>query len=321
MENLQESGVLKELGLNGKNNWILYDEKPRAFFQHLARNIDSDNILTESELKKYNQLLSTGQFLEDDALLEELKALELNYSGILSVTDEDIDSMERELKFIKSDNLERNDRLERMETSAKRQRQSAEAFEEKSFEIDYQRKQLEKESLQKANSLSELQQLNQKQVVELKKTYSQPSYPPVLVYQMPLDQYILKFEQILAQLELFMRNNFGITNTHEEPNDWQSNSSVFEIKKRIQEMEEKNFEKSLTLAGWQNLIENLDQYKYLSFNEMCSMSEEIEMEIENLNLQLAVIQKEAYMLVEQSSEREIVKVFHEHLKAKNKRAL
>lgn len=86
-------------------------------------------------------------------------------------------------------------------------------------------------------------------------------------------------------------------------------------------MEEKNFYESQTLAGYQNVIENLAKYKTFSFNKMSEMKENIEMELENLNMQLEVIQKEAYLLVKESSERTIVKVFHEHLKAKNKRAL
>lgn len=70
-----------------------------------------------------------------------------------------------------------------------------------------------------------------------------------------------------------------------------------------------------------NIIENIEQYKNLDSSEMRSMIEEIELEAENLNLQFEVIHKEACMLVAQSAEQEIIKVFCDHFKAKNKRAL
>jgi hypothetical protein len=49
MENLKDSKTLKELGLNEKNEWILYDEKPKAFFEFLTQSIDADNILSEAQ--------------------------------------------------------------------------------------------------------------------------------------------------------------------------------------------------------------------------------------------------------------------------------
>jgi hypothetical protein len=146
--------------------------------------------------------------------------------------------------------------------------------------------------------------------------------PPSLVYQMPLDQHFHKCDQLLAQLELFMRKNFNITSSAEEaPNDWISHTSVIEIKKRIQEVEEKKFEEGLTTAGMNNIIERIDQFKTLDSNAMRSMIEEMEVETDNMSLQFEVIHKEACMLVEQSTEQEVLKVFHEHFKGKNKRAL
>lgn len=139
---------------------------------------------------------------------------------------------------------------------------------------------------------------------------------------MSLDQHFHKCDQLLAQLELFMRKNFNITNSAEEmQNDWLSHTSIIEIKKRIREVEEKKFEEGLTAAGMNNIIASIDQFKSFDSNEMRSMIEEMEVETENMALQFEVIHKEACMLVEQSTDQEIVKVFHEHFKGKNKRAL
>lgn len=139
---------------------------------------------------------------------------------------------------------------------------------------------------------------------------------------MPIDQHFHKCEQLLAQLELFMRKNFNITSSAEEiQHDWLSNSSITEVKKRIQEVEEKKLDEGLTAAGMTSIIENLENFRSLDSTEMRSMIEEMEVETENMALQFDVIHKEACMLVEQSMEQEIVKIFHEHLLGKNKRAL
>jgi hypothetical protein len=139
---------------------------------------------------------------------------------------------------------------------------------------------------------------------------------------MPIDQHFHKCDQLLSSLELFMRKNFNISNSVEEmQTDWLSHTSIIEIKKRIQEVEEKKFEEGLTAAGMNSIIANIDHFKSLDSNEMRTMMEEMEVETENMALEFEVIHKEACMLVEQSTEQEIVNVFHEHFKGKNKRAL
>jgi chromosome segregation ATPase len=118
--------------------------------------------------------LSKDDFLEGDALNEELKALESHFPGILTITDEEIETMERQLKFLENDTKERKERIIRMEGCEKRQLRDIEALEKKHFELDYQGKQLEEECMQKACNLERLQKSNQKKIVDLKQTYTQP---------------------------------------------------------------------------------------------------------------------------------------------------
>jgi chromosome segregation ATPase len=174
MENLQSSKVLVELGLNEKNQWILYDEKPRKFFEYIAENLDEDNILTEKELKKYNDLVSAGLFLEGEALTEQMKTLESYFPGILSITDESVEEMERELKFLEADTQEREARILRMEETEKQLSNEIEVLEKKQIEIDYQEKQLTLECTEKAKILTELQQSNQQLIIHLNEIYTQP---------------------------------------------------------------------------------------------------------------------------------------------------
>jgi hypothetical protein len=138
---------------------------------------------------------------------------------------------------------------------------------------------------------------------------------------MPLDQHFHKCDQLLTQLELFMRNNFNISVVSEEIQSELMHTSVIELRKKIQEIEEKKFEKGSTTAGMKNIFENIEQFKSLELSEMRLQTEEIEIETENMVLQFEVIHKEACTLVEQSTEHEIVRIFYEHFKGKNVRAL
>jgi HAUS augmin-like complex subunit 3 len=172
MEHLRDSKTLKALGMNEKNQWILYDEKPKGFIEHLSSNIDNNNILSEIELKQYEELCAACQFLEGDTLLEELKALESHFPGILTANDEEIETAESELKFLENGTRERKNRIKRMENSEKKQLKVIEAIEKRHFELNYQHNHLEKDSMQKSNVLSELQKTNQNRIVDLKNIYT-----------------------------------------------------------------------------------------------------------------------------------------------------
>lgn len=173
MEKLQKSGVLKNLGLDEKNTWILYDEAPRDFFEHLAANLDEANILTEIEYEQYKDLLVSSQFLEGDALTEELKELESQFPGILEINDDSIEELEQEFKQLESEQRDRVDRIARMEETVKQQRKYNAELEMKSFDLDYQEDQVTKECIEKVKKLSELQESNQLKIVQLTQTYMQ----------------------------------------------------------------------------------------------------------------------------------------------------
>lgn len=173
---LTNSKVLKELGLNEKNQWILYDEKAKKFFEYLAGNIDEENILTKTETEALEEIKAAGKFLEGDALTEELKTLETYFPGILSVTDESIEEMEQELKFLQADTKEREERIRRMEETQKQQLKEKEVLEKRNIELDYQVKMLAEESLDKAQKLEEHQKSNQKMILEFKQTFEPVSF-------------------------------------------------------------------------------------------------------------------------------------------------
>lgn len=175
MDSLLGSKVLKDIGLDDKNQWILYDEQARTFFDYLSCIIDEDNILSSAELEKSENLKATGKYLQPgDALDEELKALEAHFPGILSITDESIEEMKRELNFLECDTSERGSRLARMLESEKQEIREIEIIEKQNIELEYQENMLTNGCLEKAKILNELEIGNQQKVLDLKQIYLQP---------------------------------------------------------------------------------------------------------------------------------------------------
>lgn len=174
MDNLQQSKVLKDLGLTEKNQWILQDEKVRPFFEYLAENFDDENILTPAEYEQYKDLVASGQFLEGEALSQELQELELKFPGISTITDESVEELEREVAFMKQQIKEQDSRVARMEEYKRNQLKEIEALEDKNQELDYQEDLLTKDCLEKSKALEELQISNQHMVAELRQSYTQP---------------------------------------------------------------------------------------------------------------------------------------------------
>lgn len=174
MDSLKTSTALKELGLDDKNQWLLYDDNARKFFEYLSQNIDYQNILSQQEIRKYEELKAADQYLEPGySLDEELKALEAHFPGILSVTDESISEVEQELKCYDLIS-EREARIERMIESEKKELLETEVIEEQLVEIECQEKVLAEECLEKAKMLTDLQKENQQMTLLLKQTYIDP---------------------------------------------------------------------------------------------------------------------------------------------------
>lgn len=110
----------------------------------------------------------------------------------------------------------------------------------------------------------------------------------------------------------------------ETENETHPSATIIELKKRINEVEKKKFEHNLTLAGMEEIIRNSIYIKNRASNdphEMRTITEEIESENDQLELQFEVVRKEALMLLEQSVEHDVGKFLNEHFQHKNKRAL
>ena len=136
---------------------------------------------------------------------------------------------------------------------------------------------------------------------------------------MPLEKNFQKCDQFLVSTEILIRN-FNIKRSSNENNV--SNSSILEMKKRIQDIQKKKFEEDLTQSGMNNIIANIDIIRNRSQCEPYEMRSVIDdIESENTALSFEVAFKEADFLLKQSEDHKMVKLFQQHLRKKNNKML
>lgn len=188
-----QTNVLKELGLKDSNQWILYEEKPKKFFEHITDNLDDDNVLTDKELKFYEvsmlslclslpvsyfhslqDLVAAKQFLEGDSLSDQLKSLEFRYSGINTLTDNEVDELELDLRILEADTKDREERILRMKETHRHQLNDIVEVEKRKFERDYQETQITESCILMAQDLSKIQESNKQKTMQLNEIYTQP---------------------------------------------------------------------------------------------------------------------------------------------------
>lgn len=195
------SEVLRELGLDSKSSWMLYDDSAQKTFLWIANNLgihllksktsktsnltqtflisiaDHSNILTDQELIDFKAIVSAGLFKTGDSLAEDLESLEREFPGI-SKSDEEIESeilkLQRELRFVESDNNERKNRILRMQETSKAQQQKLAEMEIRSRNLDCEDQFLLEKCHSKGKHLEELQSSNFEQSQELKKALLEP---------------------------------------------------------------------------------------------------------------------------------------------------
>ncbi|KAG5685092.1 hypothetical protein PVAND_014293 [Polypedilum vanderplanki] len=327
MDSLENSEILKLLGLNDNNKWILQDEVARKFFEYIANNLDSDNILTDSEIRQYEELKVANLILEDEELQNEIKNIETNFPGFFLVSDEEIKELEQQVKQMENEKNEREERVARMQEYEEEQLKKIAKVEKQNQNILIQQKLYIDDCRKKSKELIKLQKTNLENIAYLNEIYTLPQTTPSLMYHMPLDQYFLKCQQLLGTLEVYMRNNFRIKRRDDildEEDDEILIRTIHQTKKEILEVERKKFEEELNVAGMHYTIENLEKYNLkvvIDYHEMRSIIDELIFEKENLEIHLPVLQQEAQMLVEQVAVQKIIKHFHQFCQEKYKRVI
>lgn len=173
MELIENSQVLKLIGLDEKNKWILQEQKASNFFEYITKNLDESNILTDSEIKEYEDLLAAGRVLNDDELEKEMKEIEIAFPGFFSVTDEKLEDMEEKIQKLQSEISERSDRISRMDDAGCEQSKEIRDLEKKSIEVNLQLKFVTEQCMEKAKQLTLIQKSNNQKVSNLNQIYIQ----------------------------------------------------------------------------------------------------------------------------------------------------
>lgn len=170
---LENSQILKEIGLNDKNRWILHEEKSQKFFEFIANNLDSSNILTDFEMQEYENLVETKKALDNEELAVELKNIEHSFPGFFSVTDDMLDDLENEVKELENDIAEKSERITRMKDFENEQLRNLVEIERKNTDMELKQRLLTDECLKKSKELTDLQSSNSRETSELNKIFTQ----------------------------------------------------------------------------------------------------------------------------------------------------
>jgi septal ring factor EnvC (AmiA/AmiB activator) len=171
---MEDSSILKLIGLNDKNKWILQDDQAKLFLEYVANNLDSSNILTDSEINEFELLKANGNVLDVDDLQNELKEVEMHFPGFLSVDDDTIEMLESQIKSLDNELSERNDRIRRMQEAKSAQLNEILDMERKNQNLRHQNEILVKDCLEKTHVLSKYQKSNLEKVDHLTQLYLQP---------------------------------------------------------------------------------------------------------------------------------------------------
>jgi len=115
MHHLQNSEMLKKLGFNSSNQWIIYDIQCERFFNFLSENITDSNILTEQELLEKGEMQQRGEWLEESERLLKIQQMESNNPGLLKYSSSDVEARIAEISAIEEATYEYSILLEDMQ--------------------------------------------------------------------------------------------------------------------------------------------------------------------------------------------------------------
>lgn len=93
--------MLKKLGIDSSNQWIIYDEQFEKFFNFLSENITDSNILTEREVLESEEMKQRGAWLKESERVLKLQQIESENPGLLKYTAHDVDALALEVEAIK----------------------------------------------------------------------------------------------------------------------------------------------------------------------------------------------------------------------------
>ncbi|CAO1393918.1 unnamed protein product [Diamesa serratosioi] len=320
--------LLKKLNFDAKDEWLLYDENLKPFFSWFFSNIDAnDNVLSDLEISEYKDLQKAGRDLTEEELDVQLKIIEKEYPGLLTLTDDDIQDCESHLKMLESEERLLTNQLKCMNETETHALRNLEALEREQMDAEYRLHVIIQSSIEKSKILSSLQSSTQNRIIQLNQCYLQTQNPPLFVYQMPIDQYNQKCVSFVNNLEVYMKKNFNLV---EYSNDFLDDlfdgscSDLLEVNNRIADMEKRLLDENMKISGMECILEKLenDQCRMnIGYQELREKSSEIESDNVIKKLQLDTLNQELKMLVDEIVLQRLRLLIYEHSKNKPQRAI
>ncbi|CAO1414184.1 unnamed protein product [Diamesa hyperborea] len=328
MNDSNRDNLLKKLNFEAKDQWLLYDENLKPFFSWFFTNIDAnDNVLSDLELSEFEDLKRAKKVLTEEDLELELKKIEKEFPGLLTLSESDIEAQESKLKKLEAEENLLKTQLQCMKETEAKAMKDLEIMEREQLDTEYRLHVITQSSVEKSKSLSNLQNSIQHRIVQLNQCYLQTHNPPLFVYQMPIDQYNQKCVSFVNKLEVHMKQNFNVI---EYSNDFLDDlfdgscASLLEVNNRIAEMEKKVLDANMHLSGNKCILEKLQNEQCrmnIGYQELRDKKCEIESDNKLKNLQLETLNQELKMLVEENVMQRLRLLIYEHSKDKPMRAV
>ncbi|XP_037953450.1 augmin complex subunit dgt3-like isoform X2 [Teleopsis dalmanni] len=300
---VNNSDILKKLGFDHSNQWILYDDR---FKKEI---IEKD--LIEYELQNASERQ------------ERIKQLEHEYPG-LCASDSEMESLVNEVMELEHADKSYAILIEEMRINKDQINTNLSKIEESLNKLKNSEKEMLAVCQNKTKQLEELQRANVNLVNETKKYFTQIQSPPLFVHQLPLEQYFLKCDSFMQYFNLYMKENFKI----QEYIEFDIDDEDCELAKKLQELE--NSIAHYTLAyikekakakATQTLIDHLDisQVHIISLDHMERVTREFE-QLNTHNLKNETLLNDLAMHVQQHSRQQIELILYENTKNKLERA-
>lgn len=251
---MESSEILKSLGLNDKNKWILYDDKAYNFFKYCDEYLNNKNCLTEAENLIFNDFILSTEFDENIKKEDELK-----YAGILSINEDSIKENDNYATLIEEENEERLNRILKMQEYARKDK----SLYETEIQSDVH---LVNQISAKIKHLDNMQSLSiQRNSASTRNLQSSANF----LFQMPNDQLFLVINKISDSMDFFMRKNFKIDGNHQLDEEFQRDPIVdlTSEKERIIKLQRIKLESELNLAGINYAMEHINDKVKIIINK------------------------------------------------------
>ncbi|XP_049279592.1 augmin complex subunit dgt3 [Anopheles funestus] len=327
----ESSKVLETLkkigGIDVRHLWIIHDETFREFFEWFTK-IDDENLVTDSLLKCYQEVVRNGAVLQDEVLDEQLKELNQEYAGILDYADCDVEALEQQLEQL----VEAEENYEKLLNGAKKTNitltKELTELERNVREQEYVLDKVTSNNMDMARQLEESQQATQQQLSDLHHCFYQPQNPPLFIHQMPIEQFDAKCDQFLKYLELYVKKHFTVkrldsSKSTDDVDNQQMIEELESIKMRLDVEELKLLDAKREYAGVMQLVERLQDHCWLPMKVSALKKQCFELKSANDQdlLRMDLLNHELDTLIRQMNELKIESVLYENNRVKLDRAV